>query len=221
MKEGIIIVNKPEGMTSHDVVDFVRKRLRIRQVGHAGTLDPIATGVLLILVGRCTKFFNHFLHFDKEYLATLTLGKRTTSGDREGKIIETKDCSYITEDKVKSVFHSYTGQILQVPPMVSAIKYRGKRLYLLARQGIEVNRQPRSIKIDELKLLEFDPPNIKFYLKCSKGTYVRQLAEDISRDLDCVGYISQIDRRSIGPFNINQAFTLSKIDEASLRPYPF
>jgi tRNA pseudouridine55 synthase len=220
MKEGIIIVNKPEGMTSHDVVDFVRRKLRIRQVGHAGTLDPIATGVLLILVGRCTKFFDYFLHFDKEYLATLTLGRSTTSGDREGKTVETKDCSYITEDKVKAVFNSYVGQILQIPPMVSAIKYRGKRLYSLARQGIKINRQPRAVMINQLKLLEFVPPDIKFYLKCSKGTYVRQLAEDIARDLDCVGHISQIDRQSIGPFNIEQALSLSQIDETSLQPYP-
>ena len=221
MKEGIIVVNKPGGITSHDVVDFVRKRLKIRRVGHAGTLDPIATGVLLILVGRCTKLFNHFLDFDKEYLATLTLGKRTTSGDREGKVLETRDYSNITDGKIREVFNSYLGEILQVPPMVSALKYRGKRLYLLARRGIKVDRQPRSIMIKELRLLEFSPPHIKFYLKCSKGTYVRQLAEDIAQDLDCVGYISEIQRQSVGPFNIAGALSLSQIDESFLRPYPF
>ena len=220
MKEGIIVVNKPGGITSHDVVDFVRKRLKIRRVGHAGTLDPIATGVLLILVGRCTKLFNHFLDFDKEYLATLTLGKRTTSGDREGKVLETRDYSNITDGKIREVFNSYLGEILQVPPMVSALKYRGKRLYLLARRGIKVDRQPRSIIIKELRLLEFSPPHIKFYLKCSKGTYVRQLAEDIAQDLDCVGYISEIQRQSVGPFNIAGALSLSQIDESFLRPYP-
>jgi tRNA pseudouridine55 synthase len=221
MKEGIIVVNKPGGITSHDVVDFVRKRLKTRRVGHAGTLDPIATGVLLILVGRCTKLFNHFLDFDKEYLATLTLGKRTTSGDREGKVLETRGYSNITDGQVRVVFNSYLGEILQIPPMVSALKYRGKRLYLLARRGIEVDRQPRSIMIKELRLLEFNPPHIKFYLKCSKGTYVRQLAEDISQDLGCVGYISEIQRQSIGPFNIAGALSLSQIDESFLRPYPF
>jgi tRNA pseudouridine55 synthase len=221
MKEGIIVVNKPGGVTSHDVVDFVRKRLRIRRVGHAGTLDPIATGVLLILVGRYTKLFNHFLDFDKEYLATLTLGARTTSGDREGKIIETKEYSDVTDNKIKGVFGSYIGEGLQVPPMVSALKHRGKRLYSLARRGIEVKRRPRSIMIKELRLLEFNPPCIKFYLKCSKGTYVRQLAEDIARDLNCVGYISEIQRQSIGPFNIARALSLSQIDESFLRPYPF
>lgn len=221
MKEGIIVVNKPEGMTSHDVVDFVRTRLRMRRVGHAGTLDPIATGVLLILVGRCTKLFNHFVYFDKEYIATLTLGKRTDSGDREGRVIDSKEYSHIAEDRVNQVFTTYTGHILQVPPMVSALKHRGKRLYLLARRGVEVSRQPRSIVIKELRLLEFRPPHIKFYLKCSKGTYVRQLAEDVARDLNCVGYISQIQRQSIGPFNISQALTLSQIDENCPRPYSF
>lgn len=220
MKEGIIVVNKPEGMTSHDVVDFVRGRLKIRRVGHAGTLDPIATGVLLILVGRCTKLFNHFLYFDKEYTATLTLGKRTTTGDRQGKIIETRDYSHITEDDVREVFFSYTGGILQVPPMISALKHRGRRLYSLARQGIEVRRQPRAIMIKELRLLEFNLPHIKFYLKCSKGTYVRQLAEDIARDLNCAGHISQIERQSIGPFNLAGALSLSQIDENCPQPYP-
>jgi tRNA pseudouridine55 synthase len=113
------------------------------------------------------------------------------------------------------------GEILQVPPMVSALKYRGKRLYSLARRGIKVNRQPRSIMIKELRLLEFNSPCIKFYLKCSKGTYVRQLAEDIAQDLNCVGYISEIQRQSIGPFNIAGALSLSQIDESFLRPYPF
>ncbi|MFC1658056.1 tRNA pseudouridine(55) synthase TruB [Candidatus Omnitrophota bacterium] len=221
VKEGILVVNKPGGMTSHDVVDFVRRRLKTRRVGHAGTLDPIATGVLLVLVGRCTKLFNHFLSLDKEYIATLTLGARTTSGDREGKILQTKDYSEVTEEKVRAVFQSRIGEGLQVPPMVSALKHKGKRLYSLARRGIEVNRKPRQITIRKLKLLEFKPPCIKFYLQCSKGTYVRQLAEDIARDLNCVGHISEIQRESIGPFNIAGALPLSKVDESFLRPYPF
>ena len=221
MKNGIIIVNKPEGVTSHDVVDIVRKRLRTKKVGHAGTLDPIATGVLLILVGKCTKLFNRFANFDKEYCATLTLGKRTTSGDREGTTIQTKDYDNITKHKVDEVLRSYIGTVLQTPPMVSAVKHKGKRLYSLARLGIEVDRKPRSIVIKELKLLEFALPYIKFYLKCSKGTYVRQLAEDIARDLGCVGHISAINRQSIGPFNLTQSIPLSEIDESHLRAYTF
>ncbi|MFC1592446.1 tRNA pseudouridine(55) synthase TruB [Candidatus Omnitrophota bacterium] len=221
MLNGILVVNKPEGITSHDVVDFVRKKLKIRQVGHTGTLDPIATGVLLVLIGRCTKLFSHFSDFDKTYSATLTLGRRTTSGDREGKTVETKDFNHVSQDSVERVMCFFRGRGFQVPPMVSAVKHNGKRLYALARSGIEVARKARPIKIKELKLVEFNPPDIKFYLRCSKGTYVRQLGEDIARDLDCVGYISQIRRQSIGPFNLNQAVSLSKIDESNLRPYPF
>lgn len=220
MKDGILVVNKPGGMTSHDVVDFVRKKLKVRRVGHAGTLDPIATGVLLILVGRCTKLFNHFSSLDKAYLATLTLGERTTSGDREGRVIQTQDYSHVAEGRVNEVLRSYIGQVSQVPPMVSAVKHRGRRLYSLARRGIEVRRQARPISIKELKLLEFNLPQIKFYLKCSKGTYVRQLAEDIARDLNCVGHISEIDRQSVGPFDISQAISLPEIDESNLQPYP-
>lgn len=219
MKDGILIVNKPGGMTSHDVVDFVRKKLNIHRVGHAGTLDPIATGVLLILVGRCTKLFNRFSSFDKSYSATLTLGQRTTSGDCEGKVIQTQDYTHITEEKVKDVLRSYIGRVYQTPPMISALKHKGKRLYSLARRGIEVARQARPVEIKDLRLLEFSLPRLKFYLRCSKGTYVRQLAEDIARDLDCVGHISEITRESVGPFDLRQTISLSEINENSIQPY--
>lgn len=219
MKDGIIIVNKPKGMTSHDVVDFVRKRLGVRRVGHAGTLDPLATGVLLILIGRCTKLFNHFLNFDKEYVASLRLGVRTVTGDIEGKIVQEKDFSQVSEEIIQKVFYSYRGEILQTPPMVSALKYRGRPLYALSRRGIEVARNPRRVTIKELRLLKFVPPDIQFYLKCSRGTYVRQLAEDIARDLETAGCISQIERQSIGPFDISQAVGLSQINQDCVRRY--
>ncbi|MCM8780920.1 MAG: tRNA pseudouridine(55) synthase TruB [Candidatus Omnitrophica bacterium] len=216
MKEGILIINKPSGMTSHDVVDFVRKRLKIKQVGHAGTLDPMATGVLIVLVGRYTKLFKHFLKFDKEYVACLTLGIKTNTGDSQGEIICRQDIGDISEEKIKDIFSSYTGQIIQIPPMVSAIRHKGERLYELARRGIEIERSPRKVTIKQLRLLEFDPPNIKFYLNCSTGTYVRQLGEDIARDLGSVGYISEIQRHSVGPYSIEQAIFLSQIDETRL-----
>lgn len=219
MKDGILIVNKPSGMTSHDVVDFVRKRLKIRRVGHAGTLDPIATGVLLILIGRCTKLFASFSTLYKSYTAVLTLGQRTDSGDREGKIIQIRDYRHVDEEKIKAALRFYTGKIYQVPPMVSALKHKGKRLYALARQGLEVNRKARLVEIKELKLLEFRPPEIKFYLSCSKGTYVRQLAEDVAFRLDCVGHISEITRQSIGIYDLSQTCELSQINESSIRPY--
>jgi tRNA pseudouridine55 synthase len=219
MRDGIIVVNKPKGMTSHDVVDYVRNKLHMRHVGHAGTLDPQATGVLVVLLGRCTKLFNKFLGFDKEYVATLTLGIKTSSGDGEGKIIDKKNFRHIDEEMVKKAFLSYTGEIFQIPPMVSALKYKGKRLYKLARQGASVLRSPRKVIIAELRLLKFALPDIQFYLKCSRGTYVRQLAEDVARDLDCVGYVSQIERLSIGPFNIKAALALSDIEENKIQPF--
>jgi tRNA pseudouridine55 synthase len=219
MKDGIIVVNKPKGMTSHDVVDFVRKKLKMRKVGHAGTLDPAATGVLVILLGRCTKLFDKFLSYEKEYLATLTLGSRTSSGDLEGNVLETRDYTHIDEDMVRKAMPAYIGDIKQVPPMVSAVKYKGKRLYKLARKGQEVERIARDVHIAELKLLEFKLPDVQFYLKCSRGTYVRQLAEDLAVDLNCVGHVSRIERLSIGPFKIESALGLADIEESKIQPF--
>lgn len=220
MKEGILIVNKPQGITSHDVVDFVRRKLNIRQVGHSGTLDPLATGVLLILIGRATKLFNRFLGLDKEYVATLTLGSRTATGDITGRVIETKDFSRINKEKVDAVFMRFQGERLQVPPMFSALKHKGIRLYRLAQRGIEVERTARPINVKELKLLNFNLPDIKFYLKCSRGTYVRQIAEDIACSLGSLGCISQIQRQAVGPFKIQEALALDAINESHIRPYP-
>lgn len=220
MRDGVLIVNKPSGMTSHDVVDFVRKSLKVRRVGHSGTLDPIATGVLLILVGKATKLFNRFLGFDKEYVATLTLGTRTNSGDITGRVIETKDYKEVTKEKISEAFTRFTGRVFQVPPMFSALKHKGKRLYLLARRGIEIERPARTIIVKELKLLDFNLPQIKFYLKCSRGTYVRKIAEDIAHSLGTLGCISWIERQAIGPFNIKEAISLDEIDQKYIQPIP-
>jgi tRNA pseudouridine55 synthase len=219
MKDGIIIVNKPKGLTSHDVVACVRRKLKIKKVGHAGTLDPLATGVLVLLIGRCTKLFDRFLCFDKEYVATLTLGKKTDSGDVFGKVTQEKEFGHIAEDMAQHAFSNYKGQIMQVPPMFSAVKHKGKRLYKLALKGKEVERKPRKIMIHELDILKFCLPDIKFYLKCSKGTYVRQLAEDISEQLQCVGHISQLERQSIGPFHIKESIHIDHVAESHIRPF--
>lgn len=220
MRDGVLIVNKPSGMTSHDVVDFVRKSLKVRRIGHSGTLDPIATGVLLILVGKATKLFNRFLGFDKEYVATLTLGARTNSGDISGRVIETKDYKEVTKEKINEAFTRFTGRVFQVPPMFSALKHKGKRLYFLARRGIEIERPARTIIVKELKLLDFNLPQIKFYLKCSRGTYVRKIAEDIAYSLGTLGCISWIERQAIGPFNIKEAISLDEIDQKYIKPIP-
>jgi len=217
MKDGILIINKPQGLTSHDVVVHIRKVLHIKQVGHAGTLDPLATGVLIIFVGKATKLFNRFLEFNKEYIATLTLGEVTDSGDSEGKVLSVLPVPAINEYLINLTFKEFVGEIEQVPPMVSALRYRGKRLYQLARRGIEVAREPRRITIEALELRKFNSPDIQFYVKCSKGTYIRQLANDIALRLGCGGHISQIERVSVGPFNIKDAISLDKVDESYIR----
>ncbi|MDD5347313.1 MAG: tRNA pseudouridine(55) synthase TruB [Candidatus Omnitrophica bacterium] len=219
MHNGILVVNKPRGMTSHDVVDLVRRKLGVRKVGHAGTLDPEATGVLVVLVGSCTRLFDTFLSYDKEYVATLTLGTKTSSGDAAGRVLDTRDYSHVREETAAGVMRTYVGEIMQTPPMVSALKHKGKRLYKLARQGKDVERTPRKVNIKELKLLNFSLPEIRFYLKCSRGTYVRQLAEDIAADLGCVGHVSSIERVSIGPFDLKSCVSLEDIEASKIRPF--
>lgn len=219
IKEGILVINKPTGITSHDVVDFVRRKIKIRQVGHAGTLDPLATGVLVILVGKATKLFDKFLNFDKEYLATLTLGTKTTTGDSQGEPILKKSFKDISTEELGSVIQSFIGEQMQIPPMVSALKYKGKRLYSLSRKGGAVELKPRRITIKDLKIIRLELPDIQFYVKCTRGTYVRQLAEDIAQKIDCVGHISQIERLSVGKFNIKDALSLSQIETSRIQPY--
>ncbi|MCM8782049.1 MAG: tRNA pseudouridine(55) synthase TruB [Candidatus Omnitrophica bacterium] len=210
--DGILIVDKPQGITSHDVVDFIRSKLRIRKVGHAGTLDPLATGVLVILIGKATKLSNTLSNLDKEYEVRMTLGKRTDTGDADGKIIfENGDLTRITIDLVREVLPKFLGELSQIPPMTSAIRYKGKKLYELARKGINVERTPRPIKIKELELLNFNLPEIMVRVKCSKGTYVRVLCDDIGLALGCGAYVSGIKRLRSGYFSINEAFSIDKL----------
>lgn len=215
--DGIVVINKPQGITSHDVVRIVRKRFDMSAVGHAGTLDPLATGVLIVLLGKSTKLFNKFVAFDKAYKATLILGTTTTTADIQGKILQQAPYEHLGEEQVLKAFSRFVGDIEQIPPMVSAVKFKGKRLYKLARKGIEVDREPRKIRIDHLKVVEFNPPSVKFYLECSKGTYVRQLAEDIGKILGCGACISEIQRTKVGPFTIEESVTVEELKESHLR----
>lgn len=219
MKNGVMIIDKPKGLTSHDVVDYVRGVLKIRRVGHSGTLDPMATGVLVLLIGEATKLFKRFLSFDKEYIATLTLGKVTDTGDAYGKVIKDIPPPPVNEDIVNQVFREFIGEVQQIPPMVSAVRYRGKRLYHFARRGIEIDRQPRKVVIKELKLLRLRHPEIQFYIRCSTGTYIRQLASDIANRLGCGGYISEIERQSVGPYHIRYAINLDQVNESHIWPW--
>lgn len=212
---GILIVDKPKGITSHDVVDFIRKRFRIKKVGHAGTLDPQASGVLLLLLGKATKESSILSCYDKEYLATLTLGIATDTQDQTGQIIKRDKVGPLTINQAREAFGQFLGEGQQVPPMFSALKYKGQRLYQLARRGLEVKRQPRRIFIDKLKITEFSPPDIHFRLRCSKGTYVRTLCADIAAKFRLPGYMSKLRRISCGPFKINQAFSLQRLEHFS------
>ena len=217
--DGILLINKPQGVTSHDVVDIVRRRLKMKKVGHAGSLDPLATGVLVILLGKTTKLSAKFMDFDKTYEATLTLGATTDTGDSCGKVIKEFSYEGVSEESTRKSFVSFVGDINQVPPMVSAIKYKGEPLYKLARLGIEVKRNPRVVKIYSLDLLNFSLPDISFKVRCSKGTYVRTLGEDIAKSLDCGGHISKITRVGIGPLTLQKCITVDQINENHIRSW--
>jgi tRNA pseudouridine55 synthase len=215
--EGIAIINKPSGITSHDVVSRVRRRFNMRRVGHAGTLDPLATGVLVILLGKATKLFDKFVAYDKAYAATLRLGTQTTSADITGTVIEQRPFEDVTVDQIKGTFEQFVGESDQFPPMVSAVKFKGERLYKLARKGVVVERTARRIRIDSLKLVDFKLPEVKFYLECSKGTYVRTLAEDVGQRLGCGACITQIERTKVGPFSIQDAVKIEDLNEGHVR----
>ncbi|MFH1878154.1 MAG: tRNA pseudouridine(55) synthase TruB [Candidatus Omnitrophota bacterium] len=207
---GILIVDKEKGMTSHDVVNAVRGTFRVKKVGHAGTLDPMATGVLVILLGKATKLSATFLNQDKEYVATMKLGEKTESGDSEGKLVETRETD-ISSEMLYEVFSLFIGDIMQTPPMVSAKKFKGKPLYKLARKGIVVNREPKMISIKELEILEVNMPYVKFRTRCGKGTYIRQLADDIGEKLGCGAHLTELRRVRSGDFSAEQAVIFTEL----------
>jgi len=206
-----LIIDKPQGMTSHDVVDFVRKKFKIRKVGHCGTLDPMATGVLVILLGKATKLSAKLSGSDKEYVCTLRLGMTTDSQDATGKPIDRSSIEGITIDQVEKVIYSFKGQQQQIPPMVSAKYHNGKRLYKLARKGIEVERDPQSIDVKEIEIIKVAMPEIMLRVACSKGTYIRTICHDIGQRLGCGGHMSALRRISSGSFHIKDAVSLDVI----------
>ncbi|HPN72745.1 MAG TPA: tRNA pseudouridine(55) synthase TruB [Candidatus Omnitrophota bacterium] len=207
---GILVVDKDKAMTSHDVVDLVRKRFKIRKVGHAGTLDPDATGVLVLLLGAATRLSSQLSGEDKKYRAKIRLGERTDSGDSSGKIISEKAVSQDIAG-IKRVMESFVGEIDQVPPMFSAKKVKGKRLYKLARQGKTVERLPVKVTVKSLDIISVDLPEIEFEVLCTKGTYIRQLADDIGEKAGSGGHLVELRRLSSGNFKIENAVTISEI----------
>lgn len=212
-ESGILLVDKPAEWTSHDVVNCVRRRFRVKKVGHCGTLDPAATGLLVLVLGRATKLSGRLSGQDKVYSGILRLGIETDSQDRDGKIVAEQDPSAITREQCEEVFERFTGEIQQIPPMVSAVKKDGRPLYKLARKGIEVEREPRDIMIHSLKLLDFRLPDVEFEVCCSKGTYVRTLCADIGRDLGCGAYLEALRRNRSGKFKIEDAYAMDAIKQ--------
>lgn len=211
--DGIIVINKEKEYTSHDVVAKLKKKLNISKVGHTGTLDPNATGVLPILIGKGTKFSKYLINHDKIYEVELELGKKTDTADIEGKVIEEKnvDEKYIKENLLQ-VLESFIGKQEQIPPMYSAIKKNGKKLYEYARAGEKVEIEPRKIEIYKIDLNKYDKNIITFVVSCSKGTYIRSLCEDIAKKLNTVGYMKNLKRLQVGEFNIKDAVYIDKID---------
>jgi len=207
---GILIVDKPQGWTSQDVVSKLRGILHEKRIGHGGTLDPMATGVLPVFVGRATRAVEFFESAEKEYVAGLKLGVTTNTQDTQGEILEEKPVS-VTKEQVEAVLQKFTGDIDQIPPMFSAIKIGGKKLYELARQGKEVERKARHIRIFEMELLEGEGADYTFRTLCSKGTYVRTLCHDMGAELGCGGCMSSLRRTKAGIYDISMAHKLEDI----------
>jgi len=211
---GFIVIDKPSGITSFKVVDIIKKKFGLKKVGHAGTLDPLATGVLILAIGKATKQITQLIEDNKAYEATLLLGVQTDSQDITGEIITAyKGEVGVSEDKIEEVFSCFKGKIKQVPPMVSALKHKGKRLYKLARQGKTIEREPRNIEILDLEIRKIQEREISFYVKCSKGTYVRTLCADIGKRLGYGGVMSALRRVSSGKIDISQALSLEMVKQ--------
>jgi tRNA pseudouridine55 synthase len=209
--EGVLLVDKAEGMTSHDVVAVVRRQLGMKKVGHCGTLDPIATGLLLITIGRGTKVQDLLMSEDKEYVGTLTLGATTTTQDREGKVLETKPVPHLSESEIRAAFDKFRGDFYQIPPMVSAKKHGGVPLYKLARQGKVVEREPRFVHVYRYSIDQIALPDINFSVLCSKGFYVRTYAHDIGEVLGCGAHLKSLRRTKSGRFDVGDAISVDEI----------
>lgn len=212
---GFLNIYKPKGLTSHDVVARLRKITKVRQIGHTGTLDPFATGVLPICIGKATRLIE-YLDDDKEYLATVQFGKNTATYDLEGEITATFD-KKVTEEDVKNALKDFEGEISQIPPIYSAIKVNGKKLYDYARQGQDIEIKPRKVTISKIELKEFDKTSqsAKITVACSKGTYIRSIAYDLGAKLGCGGYLTALERTKAGKFQVNTAIKLEDLTEVS------
>ncbi|MBI2843833.1 MAG: tRNA pseudouridine(55) synthase TruB [Armatimonadetes bacterium] len=216
--DGVLSLNKPSGPTSHDVVVRVRRILGEKRVGHAGTLDPLATGVLVVCVGKATRIVEYLVAQEKEYAAEMSLGRTTTTQDSAGEEVSSRDASHVTREMLEAVLPRFTGRIKQIPPMVSAVKHEGKRLYELARRDIEVEREPREVVIHRLEVTSFTPgerPVAGLNVVCSSGTYIRTLCADIGEALSVGGYMKSLVRLRVGRFDLRDAVDLETLEQAA------
>jgi len=210
----VLLIDKPLEWTSYDVIRKLRKIINIKKIGHAGTLDPLASGLLIVCTGKFTKKISEYMAQEKEYTGTITLGAVTPTYDRESEPVEIKSTEGITEEMIKEKTKEFTGEILQTPPIHSAIKQNGKPVYLLARKGIDVILEPRKITIKEFEITNVEMPVISFKVVCTTGTYIRSLANDFGLALGCGGYLSQLRRTRIGNFNVKDAMTMEEFKQS-------
>ena len=208
---GILLLDKPEGLTSNEALQTVKRLYKARKAGHTGSLDPLASGLLPICFGEATKISGFLLDADKHYRVRCKLGEKTTTADAEGEVIETRPVEGIDAAGLEAALEAFRGSIQQVPPMYSAVKHQGQRLYKLAREGVEVEREPRTVVIHALELLSFEPPFFDLDVRCSKGTYVRTLAEDIGEALGCGAHVTALRRLGVGPYDDQGMVTLDEL----------
>ncbi len=214
MRDGILVIDKPAGLTSHDVINRVRRATKIRQVGHAGTLDPMATGVLVVCLGQATRVSEYLLGHDKAYRATIRLGLETNTYDADGETIATHEVN-VDRANVERALARFVGEIRQIPPMYSAIKREGLKLYELARRGIEIEREARSVVIHSIELCRYQAPDATIDVRCSAGTYIRSIAHDLGAALGTGGHLIELRRTAAGPFTIDQAISLESFEAAA------
>lgn len=212
--QGILLLDKPLGETSNAALQKVKRIYFARKAGHTGSLDPLAGGLLPICFGSATKISAFLLDADKRYWVRIKLGETTTTGDAEGELLETRPTAGITESDIRTALERFVGEIRQIPPMYSALKHKGKRLYALARDGVEVEREARTVRIYKIELLSINLPEFEINVSCSKGTYVRTLAEDIGTVLGCGAHVSALRRTGVGPFDATQLVSMDDLNRA-------
>ena len=210
---GLIVINKPKGWTSFDVVAKIRGKFKVKKVGHTGTLDPMATGVLVLCLGKATKLAQQITDTKKEYIAEVTFGATSTTDDAEGEIVKIKDPQVQVQNKIEKVLKKFIGNVMQLPPDFSAKKIGGKRAYKLAREGKVVKLEPREVTIDEIEILDYKWPVLSIRIACGKGTYIRAIARDLGKDLGVGGYLTALQRTKVGQYLIGDAVEVDNAEE--------